>query len=121
MTATRILVTGSRRYHLASIVRNALQPYRGRGLTLVHGRAPGLDTLAATIWHSWGEASDPHPADWTRYGSNAGPIRNQEMINLGGYLACLAFPLPGSRGTWDCVHRATQAGIPVHYPEETST
>lgn len=46
---------------------------------------------------------------------SAGGVRNQEMVNLGGYLVCLAFPLAGSRGTWDCVARARVAGIPVEF------
>jgi hypothetical protein len=34
------------------------------------------------------------------------------MVDLGADL-CLAFPMPRSRGTWDCVRRAKKAGIVV--------
>lgn len=51
-----------------------------------------------------------------RYGkpnfSCAGLVRNQLMVDLGADI-CLAFPLPGSRGTWDCMGRAEAAGIKV--------
>ena len=61
-----------------------------------------------------------HPADWKRYGRAAGPIRNQEMVNLGADV-CLAFPREGSRGTKNCMEAARKAGIPtlVHC-EDTS-
>lgn len=112
----RLLATGSRHYRSARTVRNALDPYRGQNLTLVVGDAPGLDTIAYGVWTSWGEIPVRIAADWIRYGNHAGPIRNQQMVNLGGYIACLAFPLIGSRGTWDCVARARRAHIPVHFP-----
>lgn len=32
---------------------------------------------------------------------------------LGHELLCVAYPARGSRGTWDCVRQATEAGIPV--------
>lgn len=116
MNGTRILVTGSRKYWRLAPIARALTPHRGKGLELVHGAAPGLDVMAAVIWDSWGETSEAHPADWRRHGPAAGPIRNQQMIDLGNYLVCLAFPLVGSRGTWDCVARARIAGIPVEFP-----
>lgn len=44
------------------------------------------------------------------------PIRNKQMVELGADL-CLAFPDHpkghGSRGTWNCIDLAQQAGIPV--------
>lgn len=57
-------------------------------------------------------ARDPRPADFKRLGKAAGPIRNQEMVNLGANL-CLGFPGPGSKGTWDCLAKAVDAGIKV--------
>jgi hypothetical protein len=34
------------------------------------------------------------------------------MVSLGADI-CLAFPQPGSKGTWDCARKAADAGIPV--------
>lgn len=56
VNGTRILVTGSRHYRRPSVVRRALEPYRGHSLVLVHGEASGLDHMAAGIWRGWGEA-----------------------------------------------------------------
>ena len=111
----RILVTGSRHYRRVGLVRAALHPYRDHSLELVNGGYGGLDTIAGGVWRGWGETERVVLADWDTYGQAAGGIRNQEMVNLGRYLVCLAFPLAGSVGTWDCVRRARAAGIPVEY------
>jgi hypothetical protein len=109
----RLLVTGSRDYGDHVRVTRILTPFMHQGITLVHGDGRGLDKLAAKTWTQAGEDALAVPADWDRYGKRAGPLRNQQMVDLGGYIACIAFPLPGSRGTWDCVRRAELADIPV--------
>lgn len=114
----RILVTGSRKWTDRERIRMALlwawcelgcEP----DCVLVHGDCPtGADALAAEIWSLAHLPVEAHPADWENLKRAAGPIRNQEMVNLGADL-CLAFPLPESRGTFDCMKRAERAGIPV--------
>jgi hypothetical protein len=119
----RILITGSRTttaeddaYILDRVKRIAIFPDH---VTLVDGDcASGGADHACRAWAD--EAPhvtiETHPADWKRLGRDAGPARNQEMVDLGADL-CLAFPRKGSRGTWDCIQRAAEAGIPVHiYP-----
>jgi hypothetical protein len=109
----KLLVTGSRHWDDVDMVEEVLGIFRHRRLTLVHGDAPGLDRIAATIWIGWGKKSWPHRARWRLHGNAAGPIRNQEMVDRGGFTACLAFPLGVSRGTRDCMRRAEAAGISV--------
>jgi len=53
-----------------------------------------------------------HDANWQKHGNAAGPIRNQEMVDLGADVV-FAFPLGESRGTNDCIQRAVKANIPV--------
>lgn len=110
----RILVTGSRDWEDVAAVREALLRH-GPGL-LVHGRARGLDTLAASVARrmQWPQP-EAHPvtdAAWREHGGFAGHLRNQAMVDLGAAV-CLAFPLRTSRGTFDCAARAERAGIPV--------
>ena len=113
---TRILVTGSREWTDPAPVLAAIERVEARStgpLVLVHGAARGLDLLAARLVRGrprWTE--EAHPADWATHGRAAGHRRNAEMVDLGAAL-CLAFPLPGSRGTWDCVRRAVDAGVPT--------
>jgi hypothetical protein len=54
------------------------------------------------------------PADWTKYGKAAGPIRNQEMLDMDPDLV-LAFhsDLDNSKGTKDMVARARKKGVKV--------
>ena len=113
----RLLITGSRDWPESrrQIIAEALRDARrnlGNETVLVHGAATGADSIAAWIWAKWKLAVEAHPAEWEKHGKSAGPIRNQHMVSLGANL-CLAFPLPHSRGTWDCVRRAQKANIPV--------
>ena len=114
----RILITGSRRWTDQAIIEAALRRttagLKPRAVTVVHGACPygGADIIAASIADRLGFVVEPHPAPWTVHGKAAGPMRNQEMVDLGADV-CLAFPEPDSRGTWDCVARADSAGIPV--------
>ena len=118
----RILVTGSRSWGHESTVTKALFNYwRSSGApadaVLVHGGAPGVDSIAAAFWtivlHLETEC---YQADWERLGGAAGPVRNQAMVNSGADI-CLGFPVAhplGRRsGTVDCMDRAAKAHIPV--------
>lgn len=115
----RLLITGSRHGWDEDKLKQALYDglrFLGTEATiLVHGDAPGVDTQAARIWRDWGLQDEPHPADWS-IGKKAGPLRNQEMVDLGADL-CLAFPTAVSRGTRHCASAAERAGIPVTYHE----
>jgi len=116
----RLLVTGSRHYEDRDKVQKALWPWTVVSsallmpLTLVHGACPfgGLDLIAAETWDSWGLPVYAVPAEHdTGSGKFLGPERNTKMVQLGGYAACLGFPLRGSRGTYDCMNKAAAAGI----------
>ena len=100
-----------------------MELHGGWGCVLIHGACRGTDEIAAEEMkgvYARGELPgelvlDPHPAEWTRFGRRAGPIRNGEMVALKPDV-CLAFPMRGSGGkggTWDCIHQAADAGIPV--------
>jgi hypothetical protein len=124
MTAPyRVIVTGSRYLPDVEPVVTALE-------NILNGLAPGQTLIVVTggcrtgadayasIWAyrvarhlEWPVTEETHPADWSR-GKQAGPERNQRMVDLGADL-CLAFPLGASRGTRDCMRRANAAGIPV--------
>jgi hypothetical protein len=112
----RILVSGSRDWTDVDRVRNALRhawAYLQPGpITLVHGAARGLDTIAGRVWTGGNLPVEVHPADWNKHGKGAGPIRNQAMVDLGADLL-VAFPLGASIGTRDCIRRAKAAGIIV--------
>ena len=116
----RILVTGSRDWSDVNAVATALG-YASTGwspssVTVVHGACPtGADAIADEWGTGFGFTVERHPADWSQ-GKKAGPLRNQAMVDLGADI-CLAFPLGESRGTRDCMKRASAAGIPVRVIE----
>lgn len=125
----RILVTGSRNMtdysKMVIAMTSALETlYReypdNNEFIVVHGGATGADTLAGDFVSQaksylknkgYTVKEEVHPADWD-LGKYAGPIRNQRMVDLGADI-CLAFPSADSRGTKDCIRRATRASIPV--------
>lgn len=92
---------------------------KSRRIVVVHGACPygGADRWAA----EWAERSpyataEPHPAEGFGPWPACGPKRNSHMVGLGADL-CLGFPGPRSRGTWDCLRKAVDAGIVAHiYP-----
>jgi hypothetical protein len=71
---------------------------------VVHGAAPGLDTMA-DIWAKR-LAVDVVAcrADWDKHGKAAGPIRNEDMLIDHEPKRVIAFP--GGKGTADMVRRA---------------
>lgn len=112
----RVLVCGSR--HLSEDrrqeVTNALEYlWRQNPLVVIHGAAPGADTYADRWAFHMGCEQVRFPADWAKYGRKAGPIRNQQMLDEGKPDIVLAFPDKDSKGTWDMVKRARQAGLEV--------
>lgn len=121
MSDYRILVTGSREWSNAEVMKPQLQYLYygalrdGRRPVLVHGAARGADSMANMLWFAGtGLLPEAHPADWDTHGKAAGFIRNQEMVDRGADV-CLAFLVraAANRGTRDCMGRAGRAGIPV--------
>ena len=106
----RVLITGSRNWSNAVAIEHELRNVAKPGSVLVHGNCRGADKMAASIWKGLGLKDEPHPADWTKYGKAAGPIRNREMINSGVDL-CLAFIKDFSTGSTMCAETANAKGI----------
>jgi hypothetical protein len=140
---TRILITGSRDWNdtraveetLTDLFHTCAQSTPGAPFVVVHGAAPGADTIAdrwayqnaslgVTVerhranWNLCAESCPPEPRhrrrrrNGTTYCPAAGPRRNAHMVSLGATL-CIAFPLGASEGTRGCMRLAEAAGIPV--------
>lgn len=79
---------------------------------LIHGEAPGADTLAGVWAMEHGVEVESYAADWQMYGKSAGAIRNRRMLMEGnpGYV----FAFPGGRGTSNMIGIARKAGLPVY-------
>jgi hypothetical protein len=105
----RVIITGGRDYTDEQVVRNVINSLPA-STTVIHGDAPGADTLAATAAIQAGLTVEAWPADWRTHGRGAGPRRNQAMLDAG---ADAVWAFPGGRGTADMVRRAREAGVPV--------
>lgn len=116
MTDYRVLITGSRDWGDEDVIKRALElatfGKSRRRTVIIHGAAKGADRLAGAIAEGMGLHVEAYPADWDTHGRAAGPIRNQQMVDLGADI-CLAFPLGESRGTRHCMQAAEKAGIEV--------
>ena len=71
---------------------------------IVHGAAPGADTMADTWGRQMAIEVIAVPADWDKHGNAAGPIRNEDMLMKHRPKRVIAFP--GRNGTADMVRRA---------------
>lgn len=112
---TTVLITGSRNWTDREFI---LQTFKSLQLplpvTLIHGACRGADLLAASCAVELGWATDPHPANWKKYGSSAGPIRNIEMLDFNPDIA-VGFhdDIRSSKRTKHCIGEAIARGIPV--------
>jgi hypothetical protein len=109
--AERVLIYGSRTWRDPEPIR-AFVASLPADCTVIHGGAPGADTLAHHAATARGLHVEVYPADWQRYGRRAGPIRNEEMA-ASGLTRARGFRMPGaSPGSDDMTRRLVAACIP---------
>lgn len=133
----RLLISGTRdatdahRYTIETTLHRYLPPItRTSPIILIHGDAPGVDWICASLASLAGWTTEPHPADWKThtdqcptsrahhtdtYCTLAGRRRNAAMVALGADLT-IAFPAIGTEGhsgTWNLIHLAADADITV--------
>lgn len=116
---TRVLICGGRNYDpdkaVAWLNMWAERDFRACGKAwppslVIHGAAKGADE-AAQLWAiSNGFKVLGFPADWEKHGKAAGPIRNQEMLDL---KPDVVISFEGGRGTLDMRKRAYAAGVTI--------
>ena len=105
----RILVCGPRKWpvDLWLPVFNVIAGIKKRYgiVTIVHGAARGIDTMAGEFADILGLGVEPYPADWSM-GGGAGPVRNRQMLETG---IDLVIAIGYGRGTANCVAQARGA------------
>jgi hypothetical protein len=109
----RLLVCGGRDFSDTESAYKVLDAmHRALGIDVViEGDARGADRIAG-YWARRNRVDNlKFPADWSKHGKAAGPIRNQQMLVEAKPTHVLAFP--GGRGTADMVGRARAAGVQI--------
>lgn len=118
------VVTGSRTWQNRAAIAYCLE---GAELLIVGDCPTGADAIALEIAREWDIISVVLVADWKQYGKRAGPVRNGAIVaravlerTHGMDVSCHAFPLPGSRGTPDCIRQLEAHGfvVTIHEREE---
>lgn len=110
----RLLICGDRHWSDRSLIVDCLVAIGpSRIACVIHGDAPGADTLAGVAAKRLGIDVVAVPADWDTYPNGAGPIRNQKMLTDEQPTAALAFHdrIEESRGTADMVRRLERARV----------
>lgn len=112
-----IAITGSRDWTDDNAVSEVIQMERAIAqtkkatLVVLHGDCPtGADAIAEAICGLRGIHSLKCPARWSALGKGAGPQRNNVMAALKP-ACCYAFPLPSSRGTYDCINAMNMENV----------
>lgn len=125
----RVVVFGGRDFNDQSMLESALDDFhRDCGIAvLIEGEARGADLRAKTWAKKRGAPVEEYPAPWDdithpdarvmtrrdgkKYDANAGPRRNQQMIDEGRPDCGIAFP--GGVGTANMRDKCELAGVPV--------
>lgn len=124
----RVLITGSRSWTDVSCIRAALAlvAETHSSITLVSGACPkGADMLCEMVATEMGWDVERYPADWARYGKEAGRVRNALMVDTSPDMV-IGFIHNNSGGTAHTIRLAKKNGFHtvVHsfndYPQETS-
>jgi len=85
---------------------------------VIEGEAPGADTLGRIWAELHGIPVEQFPADWTRYGREAGPKRNKQMLDEGKPDFVVGFidkPKAESRGTNNMISQAGKRDVPYEW------
>jgi hypothetical protein len=102
-------IAGSRTVTDLGLVADAIEASGFDISEVASGGAPGVDSLAELRAEQNGIPVTRFPAEWSRYGRKAGPIRNKKMA---GYAETLRAEWDGkSSGTKDMIRQARKHGL----------
>lgn len=116
----KVIICGSRNWQEQAVITHVvyetvrgLVEAHGADLTILHGAARGVDSIAATYAEKLGVTTKSFPARWLKHGKAAGPIRNREMLAEQPDVVYAFFWQDDSPGTQDMVDIAGKAQIPA--------
>lgn len=107
-----VVVTGSRNWTDEDAIGMELKALP-EDTVLSHGGCRGADKIAGHIANELGFRVKEYPANWAEHGKAAGPVRNRRMLEGSEPDLVLAFLMPGSKGTKNCIETAESMGLNV--------
>jgi len=110
----RVWVAGGRNYKDARRLCQVLDRYREKhdvGI-IITGAQTGTDTLAEQYAREHEIAYIGVPAQWSKYGKRAGPLRNERIAAFFAPAVLIAFP--GGPGTASAIKIAREYEIQVY-------
>lgn len=114
VAAMKLIIAGSRSLSgQPHLIGKAIEESKFTDITeIVSGTATGIDRLGEEWATNNGKIITRFPANWTKYGKSAGPIRNAEMAIYAD--ALIAIWDHRSRGTNDMIRQMDLLGKPLH-------
>ena len=111
---SRILVCGDRNYRDYNKIWSILSEFDS-DTTVIHGNCRGADKMAGFAAELQGMKVLTYPAEWKKYGSSAGPIRNNRMLVEGEPDVVIAFHenILKSKGTKNMMEQACEKDVDV--------
>lgn len=108
----RVLICGDRSWQDKELIRQVLSALSDVEV-VIEGEARGADTLARVVAEELHITVLPFPANWTKFGRAAGPIRNRQMLDEGKPDLVIGFHnnIIESRGTKNMLEQARKARI----------
>jgi len=111
----KVIIAGGRDFNDYELLKEKcitiLSNHAYSQIEIVSGKARGADTLGERFAEERGMRIKEFPANWSRDGSAAGPIRNRQMANYAD--ALIAFHDGRSRGTAHMIQVARDLGLKV--------
>ena len=111
----RVIIAGSRDFSdydfLSCVMDRLLSNYSQEDIQIVCGMAKGADTCGERYAKEQGYKIRDVQADWDRYGTDAGPIRNEEMARNAD--ALVAFWDGKSPGTKSMIQLAQKYNLQI--------
>lgn len=121
----RVIIAGTRDFNDYELLKQycdymlSKKVESGEQITIISGGASGADALGEKYARERGYSLRLFPAQWEKYGRQAGPMRNREMADNAD--ALIAYWDGKSKGTKNMIEEAKKRGLKVaikHYERE---
>ena len=113
----RVIIAGTRDFSDYDLLKNycdymlSKKAESGEEIAILSGGASGADALGEQYAKERGYKILRYPAQWEKYGRQAGPMRNRQMADNAD--ALIAYWDGKSRGTKNMIEEAKKRGLKV--------